>query len=110
MFVIVSVMKNTKVTFSFKTMQKSNPSTFSSLRLHRPNAHCTAYANTIGTMSVAGFCKPAGIGLYTETHDREMSYPHIRHDRGSKLKPLPVPAGIPAGFGGYTHTHTRTHL
>jgi len=88
-------------------MQKSNQSTFSSLSLHRPNAHCTAYANTIGTMPVVGFRKPESIGLKPMT---AKCLTHTRHYRGSKLKLLPIPAGIAAGFGGYVPIPTPVHI
>ena len=35
---------------------------------------------------------------------------HTRHDRGSKLKLLPIPAGIPAGFGRYVPIPTPVHI
>jgi len=43
----------------------------------------------------------------TETHDCEMSY---RRDRGSKLKLLPIPADVAAGFGGYVPIPTPVHI
>jgi len=69
--------------------------------------HCTAYANTIGTMPVAGFRKLTGIGLKPMT---VKCLNQTRHDRGSKLKLLPIPTSISAGFGGYVPTPTPVHI
>jgi len=56
-------------------------------------------------MPVAGFRKPAGIGLKPMT---VKCLTHTRHDRGSNLELVPIPAGIPAGFGRYVCTHIPT--
>jgi len=95
---LTSARKIGKSLLILRPCKNSNPSTFSSLSLHRPNVHCTTYANTVGTMPGAGFCKPSGTGLKPMT---AKCLTHTRHDRGSKSKLLPICAGTPAGFGGY---------
>jgi len=58
-------------------------------------------------MSVAGFCKPAGFAFRSMT---ARCLIHTHHDRRSKLKLLPIPAGIPAGFGGYVPVPAPMHI
>jgi len=71
------------------------------------NNSFNSFTNTIGTTPVAGFCKPAAIGLKPMT---TKCLTHIRYDHGSKLKLLPIPAGIPAGFGGYVPIPIPVHI
>jgi len=56
--------------------------------------------------SVAGFYKPAGLAFRPVT---ARGRTHTRHDGRSKLKLLPIPAGTPAGFGGYVPTPVHTY-
>jgi len=54
-----------------------------------------------GYATVVGFCKPTGLAR---------CHTHTRHDHGSKLKFLPIPIGIFAGFDGYVPTTTFVHI